>query len=293
MTWSPIGGRLSASAQARLREYTSELEARIIAEAETLNPSDVLTSRDIGDAYETYRNSERKAQRYSIAHGSPWRRVILIYSAAAGATALVSFGVLIAAQFTDFAGEYIYFIGAMLAALSGALSVSITFLVFSETRRSRARALELAEAGSHEAELALYVAEAVRSASRSGADSTQMALLTGRFISQWARVEDHVRRLAHVAAGMSVETAADYPIGSLLKTLTMSGIFTEALVSNLRSILDIRNQIAHGGQASIAELTVGLDMMNELETFLDDYLEQHSVDYRNLRRFGPEFGAER
>jgi ABC-type multidrug transport system fused ATPase/permease subunit len=271
--------QLSSSAISRLDDYITEFAEQVIKEARRLNPDDVITSRDIADAYSFINQAPQSYSaelRGSSLTASHAMRLPMIYSAFAGLLSAIAAAILIASPGLSLgSGQIATFVAAFAAYLAALLSFAWVALTWLRARRARSRAVRYAELGVRDSELAYYVAEAMhstRSAKRS--DGT---FQTVRFIAQWARLEDRLRRLAQAALKMPEEIASDYPIGPLLEDLTRVGVFDRKRGEEFAQILDVRNRLAHGGRASEAETQVGLDYMDVLEEFLDDHIQFHTL----------------
>ena len=278
----PHGERLSPAAQSRLEDYVSEFVDEIVSEAVHLNPDDVVTSRDIGDAYDQLRSKARgyggstsplEATRIAL---QPRSVIFPLMSAlASAATAALLFSVTFRGSGnTPISDNGLILVAAFIAYIAALASASAVLLTWMRARRERARAVRYAELGGRDDDkVAYYLAEALSSRSTKSDDS---AYLTARFIPKWARLEDRLRRLAIESLGMPEEMAEDYPIGPLLSDLTEVGILDSKRGDEFAQILDVRNRLAHGGRAPIAETQVSLDYMDVLEDYLDHHIRSHA-----------------
>lgn len=268
--------RLSPGARALLSELVSDLQDRVIAQAELLNPGDILTARDITDGFRAVQAKERDpdSATYRLPQRLRWSRVLVMYAAAAGIAAISAGVIGVLGSVLDVSGVYLNLTVTALALMAGVFAFSIVLLALRESRVSRVRALEHAE-NARDAHRAMDAAEATAlAAARTTSNSSDVLL--PRFISQWARLEDRLRRLAQVALGMPAETAADYPIGGILRDLIRVGILEPRRGEDLQDILDIRNMVAHGRTVSPTDLSVGVRLMERLEKFLDDNIAEQT-----------------
>lgn len=274
MSWSRRISQLSPGARARLQEYAEEFESRIIAEAERLNPNDVLNARDISDAYEVVQarsTDDAASLEYLTDSSARVSRLIQVYAITAASFGIIS-GVLLMFLRPTAGGAVLSVFAPFAAFMAGALALGVVALTVIDGRRRRMVALQMAE-HRRDSELAVFVADTIQSSAKS--PHAQNALQIGRFISQWARLEDRLRRLAVVALGMDPNAADGFPIGGLLRRLTDAGVLVDRVAGNIEDILGVRNKLAHGRDTSKAEVQVGLDMMESLETFLDEYIGRH------------------
>ena len=269
--------RLSPGATARLDEISSELTAKILWEADRLNPTDTLTARDISDGFHAVQLASRdeEGSAYRLSQRLRWSRVLVIYAATAGVAALIAGALALVSSFRDFRLPYVEVTVAAFALTAGTLMVSIVLLALRESRVSRMRALQYAEE-SREMQRSEYALEAARQALHESLNDTGDALLP-RFIAQWARLEDRLRRLAQVALGMPSEISTDYPIGGLLRDLIRVGVLDSKRGEDLQDVLDVRNQVAHGRSVSSSDLSMAVRLMERLELFLDDYITDHTL----------------
>lgn len=281
MSSFPRGERLSSAAQSRLDRYVSEFVDEIVAEAVHLNPDDVLTSRDIGDAYE-HLHSRRRSSSGPVSPIEATRIAVqprtVIFPLMSAIAAIVTAALLFYVSFSgrdkiSSSDEGLMLVAALLAYIAAITSMSAILLGWMRARRERARAIRYAELGGRDdSQVAYYLAEALSSRSSKSDDG---AYLTAKFIPKWARLEDRLRRLAIEALGMPEDMAEDYPIGPLLSDLTRVGVLDVERGDEFAQILDVRNRLAHGGRASIAETRVSLDYMDVLEDFLDHHIRTH------------------
>lgn len=279
----PPGERLSPAARSLLDDYVSIFADEIISKAVQLNPDDVVTSRDVGDAYEQVQSKRRglgeaassaEAARIALRPGSV---VLPLMGLGASIAAAV---VLLSEAFSPTRGgsDAVILVAGFLAYVAALASASTILLGWMRARRERARAVTYAELGGRDDDqVGLYLAEALASKSTKSDDS---AYLTALFIRKWARLEDRLRRLAIESLGMSQGIAEDYPIGPLLSDLTQVGVLDSERGNEFAQILDVRNRLAHGGRASIAEIRVSLDYMDVLADFLDHHIRSHASPNR-------------
>ncbi|MFI8411100.1 hypothetical protein ACIGB6_01195 [Paeniglutamicibacter gangotriensis] len=271
--------RLSPGALTRLENYTSLFADEIVSEAKRLNPDDVITSRDVVDAYSILNRAPQgipfDSMEVSWATNRATRRNI-IYSALAGILSLIA-AVMILVTGPNFlfnGGGIVEYVAIFAAYLAALLSFSAAWFSWLRVRRDRSRAVREAEMGARDAEKAYLYAEAMHSNRSGGRDDDKYQ--TARFISEWARLEDRLRRLAQLALSMPAEVASDYPIRPLLKMLTEVGVLDSNRGEEFTQIMDVRNRLAHGGRASRAETQLGLDYMDVLENFLDAHIQEHT-----------------
>lgn len=290
MSSLPRGERLSPAARSRLDDYVSEFVDEIVSEAVHLNPDDIVTSRDITDAHDRLR-SQRHDSDGSMSPIEATRIALqprsVIFPLMSALASIVTAALLFSVSFrggsnTPSSDSGLILVAAFLAYIAALSSMSAILLAWMRARRERARAVRYAELGGRgDEQVAYYFAEALSSRATKSDDS---AYLTARFIQQWARLEDRLRRLAIEALGMPKDMAEDYPIGPLLSDLTAVGVLDSERGDDFAQILDVRNRLAHGGRASIAETKVSLDYMSVLEDFLDHHIRSHaSQDDRNAR----------
>lgn len=281
--------QLSASAISRLDDYTTEFAAQVINEAKRLNPDDVVTARDIADAYSLINHAQ---QTYSAElSGSSLTatramRLPMITSAVVGLLSAIAAGILIASLISpgfSLGTERIWtFVSAFAAYIAALLSLGVAAGIWSRDRRVRSRAVRYAELSVRDSNRANYVTAAAHSnRTEKLVDST---LQTVRFIAQWARLEDRLRRLAQVTLRMPEEMASDYPIGPLLSKLTRVGTIDLKQGEEFAKILDVRNRVAHDGRVSEAEIRVGLHHMDVLEDFLDDNIHVHTFPNEHVSK---------
>jgi hypothetical protein len=275
--------RLSPSARARLDDYISMFANDIVSEAMRLNPEDVVTSRDVGDAFHQLHDKRARPEGWSPSREvtrvtiQPYALVVPLLSGLASlVTALLLFYVYSTTnQGILESAHIIILIAAFLAYIATLISFSTIFLAYYRLRRQRARAIRYAELGGRDDnDVAYYLAEALSSRSTKSDD---IKYLTALFIPKWGRLEDRLRRLAIAALEMPEDIAEDYPIGPLLSRLTQVGVLDAERESEFARILDVRNRLAHGGRASVAETQVGLDYMDVLEDLLDARIRSHSA----------------
>lgn len=276
------GKRLSPAARSRLDNYVSEFADEIVSEAIHLNPDDVVTSRDIGDAYDQLRSKRDNRQvptSQVVAAQIVLQPRSVLFPLMSALASVVTFVLLLYVSFPSSSAkqagnEGLILVAMFLAYVAALASISTILLAWMRARRERARAVRYAELGGRdENQIAYYLAEALSSGSTKSDDS---AYLTARFIPKWARLEDRLRRLAIDGLGMPEAMAEDYPIGPLLSDLTRVGILDPERGDEFAQILDVRNRLAHGGRASIAETRVSLDYMDMLEDFLDERIRSHA-----------------
>lgn len=269
---------LSPGARARLHELARDFELRLISEARRLNPDDVLTSRDVADAFDHVASGGESDSVDRAAHnwltGAATVRMFSVSSIIAGLLAVTAAALALADSWAGAGFDTGLFLVTALAYLSGAISIATTLVAARVVRRARTRAVRYAEQGGRSTELAYELAEAMEGIQglKSGPDAT---ISTMRFIRLWAQLEDRLRRLSLVALNMPEELIEDYPIGLLLEELSERSVLNEQHTIEFMQILDVRNRLAHGGRATPGEIKVGLDYMRSLEDYLDDYIQRH------------------
>lgn len=266
--------RLSPGAQSLLNEYTEYFQAQLLEEAEKTNPADILNTRDLSDAYDRVQRRERgelSRTLYLAESGTRRTQMVMVYAVAATFIGLGS-ALLWVVPNVPWASEQRDLLAAAAAAIGGILAGAVVVVTRISERRSRSLAIEIAESQRHLAEISAMTAETFRSS------VSNESLRIGRFIAQWGRVEERLRLLAVVAVGMDPERADRYPIREMLVLLKRSGVIDDDMVGNLQGVLAVRNKLAHGKDASEAEVQVGLDMMERLESFFDRFIDDHMVE---------------
>lgn len=279
MNWYLENEHLSPAARARVDEYINLQIEGILVRAKHLNPDDVITARDIQDALDQsghyLPDYDAHEQLYLTEYASRWPSVGDFYVLFAGFLALS------AAVFALFGNGWSArldgsFWVALLSFSASALAFSASTYRRITSRKLRSMMMRFAERSSQKSR---QYRESVDLSSRADEKQADEATpLDVRFILQWSRVEDRLRFLLQNTSKLPTSLVADYPIGRLLQDLSEVGILNDVLGEHLRESLALRNQLAHGKHVSDEDLRLGVNVMSELEKWLEVRIEDVTAD---------------